>query len=93
MPKQPNFIFLISDQHRWDFMSYANNGVTNTPHLQSLADSGMRFNRAYCNAPLCSPSRAAIASGRYGMNSGSFTNLHRLPADTPTFNRQLQEAG
>jgi choline-sulfatase len=66
---------------------------TLTPSLDRLAGGGTVFHRAYCNAPLCSPSRAAIASGRYGMNSGSFTNLHQLPPGTPSFVAQLRNAG
>jgi choline-sulfatase len=88
----PNILFVIADQHRWNFMGYED-GRTLTPNLDRLAERGTVFRRAYCNAPLCSPSRAAIASGRYGMNSGSFTNLHQLPPHTPSFVQQLRSAG
>ena len=88
---QPNVLFILSDQHRWDFMGYESNGVTYTPNLDQLAAGGAAFSRAYCTSPLCGPSRAALASGRYGMNSGCFTNLHELPASTPTFVQQLRE--
>ncbi len=88
-----NIIFILADQHRWDFMGYEHNGVTLTPNLDALARRGVIFRSAYCNAPLCSPSRQAIHSGRYGMNSGSFTNLHQLPAGTPSFVSQLRAAG
>ncbi|MFH1760478.1 MAG: sulfatase-like hydrolase/transferase, partial [bacterium] len=91
--KHPNIVFIISDQHRWDFMGYEDNGFTHTPNLNRLAADGFRFSNAYCTAPLCSPSRAAVASGRYGMNSGCFTNLHELPAGTPGFVTQLRSAG
>ncbi|MCH2176704.1 MAG: sulfatase-like hydrolase/transferase [Lentisphaeria bacterium] len=92
MPK-PNIIFILSDQHRWDFMGYETNGITHTPNLDKLAARGVRANNAYCPAPLCSPSRAAMATGRYAMNSGCFTNLHKVPASTPTFNKELKKAG
>jgi len=88
----PNIVFVIADQHRRDFLGCAD-GRTLTPELDRLAAAGAGFRRAYCTAPLCSPSRAAIASGRYGMNSGSFTNLHQLPAGTPSFVAQLRSAG
>jgi len=91
--KKPNVVFVISDQHRWDFMGYESNGVTFTPNLDRIAAAGMAFRAAHCTAPLCCPSRAAIASGRYGMNSGCFTNLHQLPPGTPSFVQQLREAG
>lgn len=92
MPR-PNIVFLIADQHRWDFMGYEHNGVTHTPHLDRLAAAGTTFGAAYCTAPLCSPARAALASGRYGLSSGSYTNLHQLPAGTPGFVPQLRAAG
>ncbi len=91
---RPNIIFIIDDQHRWDFMGYErSNGVTLTPNLDALARGGAVFRSAYCTSPLCSPSRAAIALGRYGMNSGSYTNLHEPPPGSPTFVSQLRKAG
>jgi arylsulfatase A-like enzyme len=88
-----NVIFIISDQHRGDFVPWESNGVTLMPNLNKLASAGMVFNNAYCNAPLCSPSRATIASGRYGMNNGCFTNLHELPHGSQSFVSQLRKAG
>lgn len=92
--KRPNIVFLIADQHRWDLMGYeSGNGTTITPNLDALACRGTRFHSAYCTAPLCSPSRAAIALGRYGMMSGCYTNLHEVPANAPTFVSQLRSSG
>ncbi len=92
--KHPNIVFIIDDQHRWDFMGYeSGNGVTFTPNLDRLGRGGAIFRSAYCTSPLCSPSRAAIALGRYPSNSGCFTNLHRPPADSPSFVKQFQSAG
>jgi len=90
---RPNIVFVMSDQHRWDFMGYEDNGVTHTPRLDRIGRAGTIFRAAHCTSPLCSPSRAAIASGRYGMNSGCFTNLHKLPPGTPSFVNQLRQAG
>jgi arylsulfatase len=90
---QPNIVFIIADQHRWDMAGWGANGVTDTPHLDALARRGVLFRSAYCTAPLCCPSRAALASGRYGMNTGCFTNLHELPPGTPGFVGQLRGAG
>ena len=90
---QPNVVFIIADQHRWDFMGGESNGTTHTPNLDRIAASGTRFRTATCTSPLCSPSRAAIASGRYGANTGCFTNLHELPPDTPTFVSQFRGSG
>ena len=91
--KRPNIVFIISDQHRWDYMGCQDVGKTLTPHLDVLASAGTRFTNAYCTSPLCCPSRAAIASGRYGVNSGCFTNLHELPPGNPSFVNQLRNSG
>jgi len=90
----PNVVFIMSDQHRWDFMGHeTSNGVTLTPDLDALGAAGRVFRSAYCPSPLCSPSRAALALGRYGMNSGCFTNLHEPPPGSPTFVNQFRQAG
>ncbi len=91
--QRPNVVFIIADQHRWDFVGDGENGRTDTPALDRLGRAGTRFRSAYCTSPLCCPSRAAIASGRYGMNSGCFTNLHELPPRTPSFVSRFREGG
>ena len=90
---RPNVVFIIADQHRWDFTGWESHGVTHTPNLDRLATMGTLFRSAYTPCPLCCPARQAIASGRYGMNTGCFTNLHQLPPGTPSFVSQLRAAG
>ncbi len=90
---RPNVLFIIADQHRWDFVGHESDGRTHTPCLETLRRRGATFRCAYTTAPLCCPARAALASGRYGMNSGCFTNLHQLPAGTPSFIQQFRQAG
>ena len=90
---QPNVVFVIADQHRWDFMGHGANGATHTPTLDEMGAQGAVFRRAYTTAPLCSPAREAIHCGRYGMNSGCFTNLHELPPGAPSFVQQFRQAG
>lgn len=90
---RPNVILIMADQHRWDFLGYESNGITHTPNLGTIASEGIIFRSAYCSSPLCCPSRAAIASGRYGMNTGCYTNLHQLPPGTPSFVQQFRSNG
>ena len=90
---RPNVVFVIADQHRWDFMGYEANGVTHTPNLDRLGAEGTIFRSAYCPSPLCCPSRQAIHAGRYGMSTGCFTNPHQLPPHTPSFVQQFRKAG
>ncbi|MFT7486315.1 MAG: arylsulfatase A-like enzyme, partial [Candidatus Paceibacteria bacterium] len=64
--RPPNVVFFLVDDLGWADIS-PNNPETfyETPHIQSLADSGMRFTSAYAACPVCSPTRASILSGRY----------------------------
>jgi choline-sulfatase len=87
-----NVVFITSDHHRADFMSCAG-GPVDTPNLDALASSGIRMDNAYCQAPLCMPSRISMTTGRYPMNTGYFTNRHPIDSAEPTFVRQLQTAG
>ena len=90
---QPNVVFIIADQHRWDFIGHEGNGTTHTPNLDRVGQGGTIFRAAHTICPLCCPARQAIASGRYGMNTGCFTNLHQLPPGTPSFISQFRAAG
>ena len=59
----PNIVLFLTDQQRPDTLGCYGNPVVQTPHLDQLAESGVRFERAYCPSPLCTPSRASIWSG------------------------------
>ncbi|CAG7623127.1 Choline-sulfatase [Paenibacillus solanacearum] len=82
---KPNIVFIVSDQHRGDFMGSAGNRVVRTPNLDHLAEGGVRFTNAYCNAPLCVPSRMSMLTGRYPHQTGVFANSDHLASDIPTF--------
>jgi len=63
MPKaQPNILFIMTDQQHAGMMSCAGNPYVKTPALDSLAATGMRFERAYCANPVCIPSRFSMMS-------------------------------
>ncbi len=63
MPKRPNILYAFTDQQYAGAMSCAGNQDLHTPAMDSLADSGVRFDRAYCTVPLCSPSRSSMLTG------------------------------
>ncbi|WP_165452518.1 sulfatase [Paenibacillus thalictri] len=93
METKPNIILITSDHHRWDYMGCAGAEQVITPNLDRLAQWGTRLERVYCNTPLCVPSRIAITTGRYAMNTGCFTNRHPVDPDAPTFLHELRNAG
>lgn len=73
--KRPNFLILISDDQRWDQLSYADKPIIpelKTPNMDSLARQGAYFRNAFITTPICAVSRASIMTGRYvsthGMN-------------------------
>ena len=62
--KRPNVLFLMSDDMRVELGCYASRFHAQTPHLDALARSGVRFDRNYCQFPLCNPSRSSLMTGR-----------------------------
>lgn len=93
MPPRPNILFLLSDQHSPFFSGYAGHPVVKTPHLDRLARTGIVFDRAYCQSPLCCPSRASLLTGRYCRDLGIYDNQHILDSNGITFPRTLGTAG
>lgn len=69
-----NILFIMCDQLRADYLSCYGHPYLRTPHIDSIAASGVRFNRAYCQDPLCGPSRASFYTGRYVSSHGVMAN-------------------
>ncbi|MBP2830653.1 sulfatase [Aquimarina sp. U1-2] len=63
--ERPNIIFLLTDDQRWDALSYTGNPDIKTPHIDSLAKKGVYFKNAYVTTSICAVSRASILSGQY----------------------------
>lgn len=70
----PNFLILMSDQHVPFACGAYGSTVAHTPNLDRLAARGTVFDAAYCNSPICVPSRAAMATGRYAHRTGNADN-------------------
>ncbi len=73
MTDRPNILWYCTDQQRWDTIACLGNPHINTPELDKLCDNGTAFNNAYCQSPICTPSRASFLTGRYP----STTHVHR----------------
>jgi arylsulfatase A-like enzyme len=93
MSDRPNIVFVMSDQHRADMMGCAGDPVVKTPNMDRLAAEGIRFERAYCQGPLCMPSRASMLTERYVRDHGVFENASQVSEGTPTFLQGLRQAG
>ena len=68
--RRPNFLFIMCDQLRQDYLSCYGHRTLATPHFDELAARGVRFENAYCQSPLCAPSRASFYTGRYQASHG-----------------------
>src|SRR6266478_2496228 len=71
---RPNILFIMVDEMRWDATRCAGHPVVDTPNLDRLAKQGMRFANSYTVAPVCSPARTAVFTGRYAQVAGVTTN-------------------
>jgi len=72
--RPPNVLFLMSDDMRVELGCYASMFHALTPNLDALAGSGVRFDRNYCQFPLCNPSRASLLTGRNPTRTGVLGN-------------------
>lgn len=91
MDTKPNILFILSDQHNASILGCAGNDVIQTPNLDRLAEDGVRFEQAYCQNPLCVPSRSSLLTGRYSRNIGIYTNTDILEPNSCTIPRVLSE--
>ncbi|MEW6359500.1 MAG: sulfatase-like hydrolase/transferase [Planctomycetota bacterium] len=79
-PTRPNILVLFSDTHSADATGCYGSPVAQTPHMDRLAGEGVLFERAYCQNPLCVPSRQSLITGRYSFQTGIIHNDQPMPA-------------
>ena len=93
MTKRPNFLFVITDQHRADHLGCSGNTIVQTPNIDEIAAKGTRWSRFYVANPICMPNRASIMTGRMCSAHGARHNGIPLSKDHTTFVEVLREAG
>lgn len=93
MTRRPNFLFIITDQHRADHLGCYGNPIVRTPHIDGIAARGTRWDRFYVANPICMPNRASIMTGRMPSLHGARHNGIPLSKDQTTFVELLREAG
>ena len=91
--KPPNILIIMADQLGARALPAYGNKVALTPHIDALAAAGVVFENAYCNAPLCGPSRYVFMSGRLASKIGAYDNAVEFPATLPTFAHHMRQAG
>lgn len=94
-PKPLNIVFILSDDHRYDFMRFVPGcpEFLETPNLDRLAREGAWVRNAFVSTSLCSPSRASILTGQYMHHHHVVDNQRPIPAGTRYFTEYLQQAG
>lgn len=91
--KQPNFILIITDQHRADHLGCYGHPVLRTPHIDTLAKQGALFEDFYVASPVCMPNRASLMTGRMPSVHGVRANGIPLSMQQVTFVELLRDAG
>jgi arylsulfatase A-like enzyme len=92
--KLKNVIFILSDDHRYDFMGFLNKvDFLKTPNMDRMAKHGAYIKYATVSTSLCSPSRASILTGQYAHAHGVVDNNTTVPQGTKFFPQFLQKAG
>lgn len=91
--RQPNVILVMSDDQGWGQTGYNGHPLLKTPHLDTMADAGIRFNRFYAGASNCSPTRASVLTGRSNDRTGVQTHGYPLRRQEKTIAQALKAAG
>jgi arylsulfatase A-like enzyme len=90
---RPNFLLFITDQHRADYLGCYGHPVLKTPHIDSIAAHGIRFERFYVATPVCMPNRATLMTGRMPSVHGARSNGLPLSLRANTFVDALRASG
>ncbi len=91
--QRPNILFIQVDQLSAASLKAYGDPVAIAPNLDRLAEEGVVFERAYCNFPLCAPSRFSMASGRLCSAIGAYDNAAEFPASIPSYAHHLRLRG
>ena len=93
MTAAPNVLIIMADQLAPAFLPPYGDPIAHAPNIAALARDGVTFESAYCNSPLCSPSRAVFMTGLLPSRTGVYDNAAEFRADIPTFAHHLRARG
>ena len=88
-----NLLFIMSDEHSRRVLGCYGHPMIRTPNLDRLASRGVRFTDAYCNSPICVPSRASFQTGRYVHDIRFWDNAIAYDGSVPSWAHRLKAAG
>jgi len=91
---RPNILWICTDQQRYDTIGALGNPYVDTPNIDRLVAEGTAFTHAYCQCPICTPSRTSFLTGQYAsaIHVNGNGNSH-FPDDPPLVTRTLADAG
>lgn len=90
---KPHIVFVMADDMGWGQTGYRGHPLLKTPHLDAMATAGLRFERFYAGAPVCSPTRASVLTGRANDRTGVLSHGYALRRQEKTIAQALKAAG
>ncbi len=91
--RRKNILFIMFDQLRFDYLSCAGHPHLKTPHMDRVAQQGVRFSRCYVQSPVCGSSRMSFYTGRYASSHGAQYNNYPLKVGEQTIGDHLRKLG
>lgn len=91
--KPMNLVYIMSDSHTKEVLGYYGNDFVKTPNLDKLCGNGTFFKNAYCNNPICVPSRASMTTGDYCFKNSYWDNCHAYDGTGGGWGKRLTEEG
>ncbi|MCA9299030.1 MAG: sulfatase-like hydrolase/transferase, partial [Phycisphaerales bacterium] len=89
----PNIVYIMADDHCVQAISAYGSYRNQTPHIDRLAQEGMRFDNCFCTNSICAPSRAVILTGKHSHVNGVLTNIEAFDGEQMTYPKLLRDAG
>ncbi|WP_250917799.1 sulfatase family protein [Streptomyces albipurpureus] len=91
--RRPNILFIMADDHAAHAVSAYGSNINETPHIDRIAEGGMRLDNCFCTNSLCAPSRATILTGTYNHVNGVQTLSTEFDSNQPAVAQLLRDAG
>jgi len=90
---QPNILWICTDQQRYDTIGCLGNKYIRTPNIDRLVSEGTTFTHAFCQNPVCTPSRSSFLTGRYPRSTGARQNGQCISPNEVLITKMLADAG